>query len=106
MFYVSAFSTSCLVLSVMDGKFKQCVSIRFCVKLGKSTAQTPEMLHEALGEYSLSRTAVFDWHSRFKVGRVSVEDDGGSWQPGTSKTKQAICSQTPLGSVVEFARRC
>jgi hypothetical protein len=33
------------------------------------------MLREAFGEYSLSRAAVFEWHSRFKAGQVSVEDD-------------------------------
>jgi hypothetical protein len=34
----------------------------------------------------LSRTVVFEWHSRFKAGRVSVEDDEHSGQPSTSKT--------------------
>jgi transposase len=45
------------------------------VKLGKSAAETPEMLCEAFGEHSLSRTVVSEWHSRFKVGRVSLEDE-------------------------------
>jgi hypothetical protein len=36
------------------------------------------MILEAFGEYSLSRTVVFEWHSRFKAGRVSVEDDEAS----------------------------
>jgi hypothetical protein len=42
----------------MDGKIKQCVCIKFCVKLSKSIAETPELLHEAFGEHSLSQTAV------------------------------------------------
>jgi hypothetical protein len=46
------------------------------------------MLREAFGEHSLSRTAVFEWHSRFKPGRVSVEDDECSGQPSTSKTTE------------------
>jgi hypothetical protein len=58
-FYTSDFSTSYFVLSAMDGKVKQCVCIKFCVKLGKSTVKTHEMLHEAFGEHSLSRTVVF-----------------------------------------------
>jgi hypothetical protein len=45
------------------------------MKLGKSTTETLEMLHEAFGEHSLSWTAVFEWHSHFKAGRVSSEDD-------------------------------
>jgi hypothetical protein len=60
----------------MDDKIEQRFCIRFCVKLGKSTTETLEMLCEAFGEHSLSQTAVFEWCSRFMAGRVSVEDDG------------------------------
>jgi hypothetical protein len=59
----------------MDGKIKQHVFIRFCLKLGKSAIETLEMLCEARGERSLSQTAVFEWHSHFKGSRVSFEDD-------------------------------
>jgi hypothetical protein len=46
------------------------------VKLGTSTTQTLEMLRdEAYGEHSLIWTVVFEWHSRFKASRVSVEND-------------------------------
>jgi hypothetical protein len=48
----------------MDGKIKQ----RVCMKLGKSTTETPEMLCETFGEHSLSQSTVFEWHSRFKDG--------------------------------------
>jgi hypothetical protein len=58
----------------MDGKIEQRVCIKFCVKLGKSTTETLEMLREDFGEHSLSQTAVFEWHSCFKAGRLSVED--------------------------------
>jgi hypothetical protein len=51
----------------MDGKIKQRVCIKFCMKLGKSATETLEMLHEAFGEHSLSRAVVFEWHSRFKA---------------------------------------
>jgi hypothetical protein len=45
----------------MDGKIEQRVCIKFCVKVCKSVIKTLEMLHEAFGEHSLSRTAVFEW---------------------------------------------
>jgi hypothetical protein len=96
----------------MDSKIEQRVCIKFWVKLGKSTTKTLEMLREAFGEYSLSQAAGFEWHSRFKAGRVSVEDER-SGSPSTSKTKkmlkkfensstktiaeQSMSSQTPLG---------
>jgi hypothetical protein len=62
-FYESAFSTLCFVLSAMDGKIRQCVCIKFCVKLSKSTTRTLEILRNAFGEHSLSQTVVFEWHS-------------------------------------------
>jgi hypothetical protein len=60
----------------MDCKIEQRVSIKFCVKLGKSATKILEMLREAFGEHSLSWIAVVQWHSRFKANRVSVEDGG------------------------------
>jgi hypothetical protein len=91
------------------------------VKLGKFAAEILEILHEAFREHSLSRTAVFERHSRFKAGRVSVEDDECSGRPSANKTtenvekfensstksvaEQSASSQTQLGSVTEFARR-
>jgi hypothetical protein len=49
---MSAFSTSCFVLSAMDGKIEQCVCIKFSMKLGNPTIKTREMLHEAFEEHS------------------------------------------------------
>jgi hypothetical protein len=58
---------------VLDGKIKTRVCIKFCVKPGKSTAKTLEMLREAFGENSLCLTDVYEWRSLFKAGQVSVE---------------------------------
>jgi hypothetical protein len=74
----------------MDGKIGQRVCIKFSVRFGKSTTETLEMLREACGEHSLSRTAVFEWHSRFKAGQVSVEDDECSGRPSTSKMTENV----------------
>jgi hypothetical protein len=51
LIYTSAFSISYFVSSAMDGKIEQRVCIKFCVKLGKSTTETIEMLREAFGEH-------------------------------------------------------
>jgi hypothetical protein len=74
----------------MDGKIEQCVCIKFCMKLDKFTTKTLEMLCEAFGEHSLSQTAVFEWNSRFKASRVSVEDDKRSGRPNTSKMTENV----------------
>jgi hypothetical protein len=55
---MSASSISCYVLSAMRGKIEQRVCIKFCVKLGKYTTKTLEMVHEAFGEHSLSWRAL------------------------------------------------
>jgi hypothetical protein len=54
-------------LAAIHGKIEQHVCIKFCVKHGKSATETLEMLSEAFGEHSLSRTVVSEWHSRFKA---------------------------------------
>jgi hypothetical protein len=72
----------------MDGKIKQHVCIKFYLKLSKSATETLEMLREAFGKHSLSQTAVFEWHSRFKASQVSAEDDECSERPSTSKTTE------------------
>jgi hypothetical protein len=82
---MSAFSTLCFVLSAMDGKIEQRVYNKFCVKLCKSATKTLEMLREVFGEHSLSWIVVFEWHSHFKAGQVSVEDDKRSGRTSTSK---------------------
>jgi hypothetical protein len=64
------------------------------VKLGKSATKTPEMLHEAFGEHSLSWTVVFKRHSSFKVSRVSAEDDERSGRPSTNNRKCCKNSRT------------
>jgi hypothetical protein len=60
------------------------------VKLGKSATVTLEMLREAFGEYSLSGTAVFEWHLRLKASRVSVQDDERSGRPSTCKMTENV----------------
>jgi hypothetical protein len=73
----------------MDGKIKQRVCIKFSVKLGKSATKTLKMLCEAFGEH-LSWTAVSEWHSHFKAGQVSAEDDTCSGRPSTSKMTENV----------------
>jgi antirestriction protein ArdC len=75
----------------MDGKIQQCVCIKFCMKLGNYATKAHEMLHEAFEEHSLSRSAVFEWHSRLKAGQeLSVEDDKCSERSSTNQTTENV----------------
>jgi hypothetical protein len=51
---------------MVDDKVEKCVWFKFYVKLGNAATETLEMLRAAFGRHSLSRTAVFEWHSHFK----------------------------------------
>jgi hypothetical protein len=90
LFLQECFFDFVFLLSAVDGRIEQCICMNFCVKLGKSATEIIEMLSEALGEHSLSRTAVFEWYSRFKATGVSVEDDEFSGRPSASKTTENV----------------
>jgi hypothetical protein len=105
----------------MGGKIEQHVCIKFCVKLDKSATETVEMLHEAFEEHSLSRTAVLNGIHvsrpvECQLKMTNVQGDRASakrqkilkkFEKSPTKTvaEQSMSSQTPLGSVMGFARR-
>jgi transposase len=74
----------------MDVKLEQRANIKFCVKLGKSGAETFEMLRRAYGNEAMCRAMCFEWHARFKRGRTSLEDDERSGRPSTSSTPKNV----------------
>jgi len=66
------------------------VNVKFCVKLGKSTTETYNLLKKIYGDECLSRTQVFEWFKRFKEGREEIGDDQRPGCPSTSKTDANI----------------
>ena len=65
----------CALHLTMDRKLQQLVCIDFCFRLGKTGAETYEMLLAAFGESRLSRSKTFEWYCCFKSGHRSFEDD-------------------------------
>ena len=57
-----------LVMFAMQENIEQCYTIKFCVKLNKSSTDTFASLIEAYGEATLSRTMAFKWQKAFKEG--------------------------------------
>lgn len=74
----------------MDTRLEQRANIKFCVKLRKSATETFEMLQQAYGDDAMSRARCFDWHSRFKNGRTSLDDDERSGRPSTSTSPETV----------------
>lgn len=48
------------------------------------------MLKQVYGEDAMSRTRCFEWHSRFKNGRTSLDDDERSGRPLTCNTPENV----------------
>ena len=58
--------------------------------LGKSPTETNQLLSEAYGTQTLSRTRVFEWHKRFRDGRQEVEDEVRDGRPTTATSPEMI----------------
>jgi hypothetical protein len=48
------------------------------------------MLQQAFGETMLSRSKTFEWYSRFRNGRTSIDDDPHTGQPSTVRTNETV----------------
>ncbi|KAJ4431822.1 hypothetical protein ANN_20427 [Periplaneta americana] len=71
-------------------QFQQRANIKFCQKLGKTAAETFQMMQQVYGEDAVSRSVVFRWHRRFLQGRDSLEDDVRTGRPPTIRTERRI----------------
>jgi hypothetical protein len=74
----------------MDEKLEQRANIKFCVKLGKSGAETFEMIRRAYENLAMCRATCFEWFARFKRCRTSLEDDDRSGRPSTNSTPKNV----------------
>ncbi|UYV60576.1 hypothetical protein LAZ67_1001572 [Cordylochernes scorpioides] len=93
-----------------DGKkLKQRICIEFCVKLQILATETFEMLNKAFPNDAPKKTTVFEWHSRFKAGRISIEDAPRQGRPKFQKNPRTTLleleqdtgiSKTTIGRIV------
>ncbi|UYV73112.1 hypothetical protein LAZ67_10001854 [Cordylochernes scorpioides] len=83
----------------MEQKLKQRICIEFCVKLQISATETFEMLNKAFPNDVPKRTTVFEWHSRFKAGRISIEDDPRQKRPKFQRTDENLEQDTGISKI-------
>jgi len=69
---------------------EQRTCIKFSFKLGKTATECYEMLKTAFQEQAMGRSQTFQWFSRFKAGRISLDDDKRSGQPVSNSTPEMI----------------
>ncbi|UYV62958.1 hypothetical protein LAZ67_2002617 [Cordylochernes scorpioides] len=74
-----------------------CIAVR--------ATETFEMLNKAFPNDAPKRTTVFEWHSRFKAGRISIEDDPRQGRPKFQRTDENLeqdtgISKTTIGRIV------
>jgi len=81
---------------------EQCVNVKFCVKLGKSTTEMYNLLMKVYGDKCLYHTQVFEWLKTFKDGREEMGDDQHPGHPSTSKTDANI---KKVSEIVQQNRR-
>jgi len=54
---------------------EQRANIKFCFKLGKTAAETVELMKQVYGDKCLSRAQISRWYARFKGGVETIEDE-------------------------------
>jgi len=74
----------------MTERVDQQICIKFCFKLGHSSAETIPMMKKAFGDDSMSKAQIKLWYRHFKDGRESAESDRRSGRPSTSRTPENV----------------
>jgi len=79
-----------VVIFTVHQRKEQQVCIKFCANLGKSATETLKMIQQGFGDQRLSRTQVFQWHTRFKTSRTSIDDDEHTGSPTSCTTPETV----------------
>jgi histone-lysine N-methyltransferase SETMAR len=74
----------------MDTVEEQRSCIKFCVKNGKTGAETLQMLRTSFSDDCLSQAVVYQRVKRFKDGRESLKDDPRQGRPSTARNEQKV----------------
>ena len=60
-------------------------NIKFCFKIGKKCAETYKLLKKVYSDDCMSQRQIYDWFSRFKIGREDLNDNP---RPGRQESRQ------------------
>ena len=69
---------------------EQKANIEFCFKLGKTAAETVELMRQVYGDNCLSHAQIFRWYARFKSGVETIEDEARPGRPFSVRNEGLI----------------
>ena len=65
-------------------------NIKFCFKLGKTAAETVELMRHVYGDNCLSRAQIFGWYAPLKSGVETIEDEARPGRPFSVRNERLI----------------
>ena len=72
---------------------EQRANIKCCFKLGKTAAETVELMRQVYGNNCLSRAQIFRWYARFKSGVETIEDEARLGRPFSSVRNEGLIAK-------------
>ena len=69
---------------------EQRANIKFCFKLGKTAAETVELMRQVYVDNCLSRAHTFGWYARFKSDVEIIEDEARPGGPFSVRNEGLI----------------
>ena len=69
---------------------EQRANIKFCFKLGKTAAETVELIRKVYRDNCLSHAQIFRWYARFKSGVEMIEDEARPGRPFSVRNEGLI----------------
>jgi len=69
---------------------EQTANIKFCFKLGKTAAETVELMRQIYGDNCLYRPQIFRCYARFKSGVETNEDEASPGHPFSVRNEGLI----------------
>ena len=70
--------------------FKQKPNIKFCFKLGKTSAETHQMMQKVYGDECLFRSTIYEWFKRFEESLYIWRES--KWRP-TFESAEIYCER-------------
>ena len=69
---------------------EQRANIKFCFKLGKTAAETVELVRQVYGDNCLSCAQIFRWYAQFKSGVETIKDEARHGRPFSVRNEGLI----------------